>query len=148
MKSELRRIAIHVLALAVVSGMLGVLLAGAPRCVDAGERGELALWPALRTLAGGWRLGLDFAGIGALLALAFLRAVPLPRAAAWIAAGMTLGALVGAGLAWSSEIRAWVVAYTIGGMTCGLVATCVRLWGAERATRGMPVRFGTLLTAK
>jgi hypothetical protein len=145
MKRELKRVALHVLTLALLSGVLGALLADAPRFLEADQRGELALRTALLMMAQGWRLSLDIAAIAAALALVFLRAVPLPRAAAWLTAGMTLGALTGVGLSWSSEVRAWVVAYTIGGMTCGLVATCVRLWGAERATRGFPVRVGTLL---
>jgi len=145
MKQELKRVAILVLTLAVLSGVLGVLLVVGPRLVESHGRGELTVSAALRTFAQGWRFSLDIAAIAAALAVVFLRGVPLSRSAVWIAAGMILGALVGAGLAYSSEIRAWVVAYTIGGMTSGLVAACVRLWGAERASRGLPVRIGSLL---
>ena len=143
--NPLKRIAIHVLALAVLSGVLGVVLVEVPRFFEASERGTVAASSVLLAMAKGWRLGLDIGAIAAVLAAVFLRAVPLPRAAAWITAGMVLGSLTGGALSWSSEIRAWVVAYTIGGMTCGLVATSVRLWGAERASRGLPVRVGTLL---
>ena len=143
--NPLKRIAIHVLALAVLSGVLGVVLVEVPRFFEASERGTVTASSVLLAMVKGWRLSLDIGAIAALMAAVFLRAVPLPRAAAWITAGMVLGSLTGAALSWSSEIRAWVVAYTIGGMTCGLVATSVRLWGAERAARGFPVRVGTLL---
>jgi len=146
MKHELKRIAIQVLVLAVLSGALGVVVTVGMRLFDAQGRGELTVGAALFTLAQGWRLFLDVAAISAALSVVFLRSVSLPRAAAWIAAGMMLGSAVGAALSFSSEIRAWVVAYMLGGAVIGLVASSVRLWGAERASRGLPVRVGTLLT--
>ena len=145
MKQELKRVAILVLVLSTLSGVLGVLLTVGLRLFDAQGRGDLTISSALVTLAQGWRLFLDIAGISAVLSVVFLRSVPLPRAALCIAGGMITGSMVGAALSFSSEIRAWVVAYMLGGAVIGLVATSVRLWGAERASRGMPVRVGTLL---
>ena len=145
MKHELKRVAILVLTLSILSGALGVVTTVGLRLFDAQGRGDLTLLSALVTLGQGWRLFLDIAAISAVLSLVFLRAVPLPRAALWIAAGMIAGSMVGAALSFSSEVRAWIVAYMLGGAVIGLVATSVRLWGAERASRGRPVRVGTLL---
>ena len=105
MKHALKRIAIHVITIAALSGVIGVLLAEGPRLLEAGQRGALSPRTAMLVVSKGWKLSLDIAGIAALLSLVFLRAVPLSRAACGVVGGMIVGGLVGGGLAWPSEAR-------------------------------------------
>jgi hypothetical protein len=147
-EAELKRVALHTLSIATLSGALGVVIAAAPSLYAADRRGELTGTVAVVLLKHAARLGLDIGVIAALHTVTFLRAVPTRRALAWIAAGMLGGSLIGALLTFSTEVNAWTTAYMIGGMTIGLVATCVRLWGAERASRGHPVRYGTLVAKR
>lgn len=144
-EAEVKRVGIHALVIASVSAALGVGIAVSPHLYVADQRGTLNPAETFGIIRQAARLGLDIAVIAAFLTVTFLRAVSLRRAAAWIAVGMLAGSIIGAVLTFSAEVGAWTTAYMIGGAVVGLVATSVRLWGAERASRGHPVRYGTLL---
>jgi hypothetical protein len=144
-KADLKRLATYALAIAALGGALGVAIAASPALYVADQRGELTGAVALGIFRQGARLALDIGTIAAFLTVTFLRSVSPFRAAGWIAVGMIAGSIAGAILTFSAEINAWTTAYMIGGAVIGLVAACVRLWGAERASRGHPVRYGTLL---
>jgi len=144
-KANLRHLAIYSLAIAALSGALGGAIAASPALYIADQEGTLTGAIVLGLFRHGARLSVDIGTIAAFLTVTFLRAVSPPRAAAWITCGMFAGSIAGAILTFSTEISAWTTAYMIGGAVVGLVATCVRLWGVERASRGHPVRYGTLI---